>query len=68
MNNEILSLIEENPIPVAKLRPLLASMNAVDVAALFADMDRDKVVSIFRLLPKNMAAEVFAYIEPEEQQ
>jgi magnesium transporter len=55
-------------MPVARLFPLLAGMNAPDVAALFADMDREKVVSIFRLLPKNMAAEVFAYIEAEEQQ
>jgi magnesium transporter len=68
MQEQILSLIEENHIPVAKLYSLFAGMNAVDVAAIFEDIDKDKIVRIFRLLPKNMAADVFSYIEPEEQQ
>jgi magnesium transporter len=68
MNEEIFSLIEAEHIPVAKLYSLFAGMNAVDIAGVFEDLGKEKIVRIFRLLPKSMAAEVFAYIEPEEQQ
>jgi magnesium transporter len=68
MENEILSLIDQDHIPVAKLYSIFAQMNPPDVAELFENIDREKIPRIFRLLPKSMAAEVFAYIEPEEQQ
>ncbi|MDR1507676.1 MAG: magnesium transporter [Treponema sp.] len=68
MQEQILSLIEEEHIPVAHLYSLFAGMNVVDIAAIFEDIGKDKIVRIFRLLPKSMAADVFAYIEPEEQQ
>jgi magnesium transporter len=68
MNEEILSLIEAEHIPVAKLYSLFAGMNAVDIAGVFEELGKEKIVRIFRILPKSMAAEVFAYIEPEEQQ
>ncbi|MDR2471114.1 MAG: magnesium transporter [Treponema sp.] len=65
---DIRLLIDSDHIPVAELYARFASMNSVDIAALFGDIDREKTVRIFRILPKHMAAEVFAYIEPEEQQ
>jgi magnesium transporter len=68
MEEDILSIINENPIQVTRLHALFAQMNTVDIAALFEDISREKVVRIFRLLPKNIAADVFSYIEPEEQQ
>ncbi|MDR1375132.1 MAG: magnesium transporter [Treponema sp.] len=68
MEETILSIINENPIQVTRLHALFAAMNTVDIAGLFQDIGREKVVRIFRLLPKNIAADVFSYIEAEEQQ
>ena len=39
------------------LRDILVTMNAVDVAAIFEDMPQDKLPLLFRLLPKELAAE-----------
>ncbi|MDR1586733.1 MAG: magnesium transporter [Treponema sp.] len=65
---EIFEILNNNPVPAVKLRALFTGMNAVDVADLFADLDKDKIIQIFRLLPKSMASDVFSYIEPDEQQ
>jgi magnesium transporter len=43
-------------------------MNAVDIAEFFKDASKEKTLQIFRILPKNMAADVFSYIDSEEQQ
>ena len=66
--DEILSLIEEDHLQVARLCALFAGMNAVDIAAIFRNIGKNRLVRIFRLLPKSMAAGVFSYMEPEEQQ
>jgi magnesium transporter len=68
MKENILAMINETPIQVAKLHSLFVQMNTVDIAEIFEDVSRAKVVQIFRLLPKNIAADVFSYIAPEEQQ
>ncbi|GHU09642.1 magnesium transporter MgtE [Spirochaetia bacterium] len=64
----ILELLNKDPIGVAGLHSMLAEMNVVDIAGIFDDVGKEKVLQIFRLLPKNIAAEVFAYIDPDEQQ
>jgi magnesium transporter len=66
--DEILSLIEEDHLQVARLCSLFAGMNSVDIAAIFRNIGKNKIVRIFRLLPKSMAADVFSYMEIEEQQ
>ena len=43
-------------------------MNAVDVAAVFEDMPQDKLPLLFRLLPKELAAETFVEMAPEAQE
>jgi magnesium transporter len=45
-------------------------MNPVDIAEVFEDLDvpDEQVIKLFRLLPKDIAAEVFAYLEPDTQQ
>jgi magnesium transporter len=43
-------------------------MNVVDIAELFTELDRDKLVRVFRILPKDIATEVFSYLEADEQQ
>jgi magnesium transporter len=68
MNETILSLIEADHLEVVKLYSLFSGMNAADIAEIFESTGKEKTVQIFRLLPKSMAADVFAYIEPEKQQ
>lgn len=38
-------------------------MNVVDIATLLEDVDRDDLVILFRILPKDTAAEVFSYLD-----
>lgn len=50
------------------LRDILITMNASDVAALFDEMPETKLPLLFRLLPKELAAETFVEMEPEAQE
>ena len=43
-------------------RAELLEMNVVDIATLLEDVDRDDLVILFRILPKDTAAEVFSYL------
>ena len=43
-------------------RTELLEMNVVDIATLLEDVDRDDLVILFRILPKDTAAEVFSYL------
>ncbi|MDR1429367.1 MAG: magnesium transporter [Spirochaetaceae bacterium] len=68
MDKDILSIIEEEHIQISELYSALADMNVADIAGVFQNISRKKMGQVFRLLPKTVAADVFAYIEPEEQQ
>ena len=59
-------LVEEKKF--RKLRGILEEMNEVDIAEFIQDMELDKVVLVFRLLPKELGAEVFACLEIEMQE
>ena len=52
----------------ATLRDILITMNPADVAAVFEDMDESALPLLFRLLPKELAAETFVEMEPESQE
>ena len=51
-----------------KLRQLAEDMNPADIAAIMDDMENEESLKIFRILPKSMAADVFADLELEDQQ
>ena len=51
-----------------KLRQLLAEMNDADIAACMDELDETDMLKVFRILPKDLAADVFAYLEVENQQ
>ncbi|MCL2202893.1 MAG: magnesium transporter [Defluviitaleaceae bacterium] len=68
MKEAVFALICENPIRIAKVQEALAAMNIVDVGDIFEDMSMEHILQIFRLLPKDVAANVFAHIVPEKQQ
>ncbi len=50
-----------------RLRQELADMNDADIAAFLEHMDDEQMLKIFRILPKSMAADVFSYLEIENQ-
>ncbi|MBO5317204.1 MAG: magnesium transporter [Oscillospiraceae bacterium] len=52
----------------AALRDVLVTMNPSDIAAMFADVEQEQLPLLFRLLPKELAAETFVEMEPEEQE
>ena len=52
----------------AALRDLLLVMYPSDIAELFYDVEEEKIPLIFRLLPKELAAETFVEMEPEAQE
>lgn len=65
MLDKILELLENKDFP--QLGNLLKGMNPADVAELFEDLPREKMALVFRLLPKELAADAFAYMNPDEQ-
>jgi magnesium transporter len=65
---EILELIRDGSIDMSKLKILLSDMNTVDIAEIFEELDREKVIQMFRILPKAIASDVFAYMDPDQQQ
>ena len=50
------------------LRDILVTMNSSDVAALFDDLEDKQIPVMFRLLPKEQAAETFVEMEPDAQE
>ena len=49
------------------LRDILIPMNPSDVAGIFTDLDEKQVPLMFRLLPKELAAETFVEMESDTQ-
>ncbi len=49
------------------LRDILVTMNPIDVAALFSELPDEKLPLLFRLLPKEQAAETFIEMEEDSQ-
>ena len=52
----------------ATLRDILVTMNPADVAGLFSDLEDQKIPLLFRLLPKELAAETFVEMETDDQE
>ncbi|MBR0163661.1 MAG: magnesium transporter [Lachnospiraceae bacterium] len=50
------------------LRETLSDMNEADVAAFMDTMPKEELLRMFRILPKDMAADVFADLELDNQQ
>ena len=52
----------------ASLRDILVTMNPADIAAIFEELETSRLPLLFRLLPKELAAETFVEMEPEAQE
>lgn len=60
MEKKILNLIAKEDY--VNLKKLLVNINEQDFASLIQDLEPERVIKIFRLLPKSVAAEVFVYL------
>ena len=50
------------------LKTQIVDSNEVDVAEFIAGLPKEKTVLVFRMLPKEMASDVFANLEPDDQE
>ena len=50
------------------LRDILVTMNPADIAAIFDEMEEDRLPLLYRLLPKELAADVFVEMDQEAQE
>lgn len=63
---ELLQYVEEHRF--RSLRAHLAEMNEADIAEFMEELDDNRKVLIFRMLPKELATDVFACLEPDIQE
>ena len=63
--DQLNQLLNDNKL--RELRSTLVEMNSADVAEFMADLPEDKLILVFRILPKDLAADVFSYLETETQ-
>ena len=66
MGSTLKKLLEEKKY--ASLKDVLVTMNPADVAAIFEEIADERLPRLFRLLPKEQAAETFVEMEPEQQE
>ncbi len=63
---EIRELIENRQY--TRLRQEFAELQEADIAAVLEELPKDELIRVFRILPKTMAADVFAYLSIETEQ
>ena len=63
---EMLNLIENQKFN--DLREYLKQVNSADFPSLFEELDKEKMILVYRILPKELAAEVFAELDPDIQE
>ena len=61
--DQLNQLLNDNKL--RELRSTLVEMNSADVAEFMADLPEDKLILVFRILPKDLAADVFSYLETQ---
>ena len=62
----LLRLLEQKKYQV--VRDILSTMNPADIAAVLDELDEKWLPLVFRLLPKELAADAFVEMEPEQQE
>ena len=66
LESTIETLLEDKKYPA--LRDILSIMNPADLASLFEDLEQEKLPLLFRLLPKELAAETFVEMDGDAQE
>ena len=62
----LLAMLEDKKY--STLRDILATMNPNDIASVFTGMEYKEIILMYRLLPKELAAETFVEMEPDDQE
>ncbi len=52
----------------ATVKDILVTMNPSDIATIFNELDEDQLPIMFRLLPKDVAADTFVEMDPDNQE
>ena len=63
---EIIDNIENKKF--TSLKPILSEMEPIDIAEIINDVDKEKIAVMFRLLPKDLACDVFVEMDNDAQQ
>ena len=63
--DQLMELVRERKFRA--LREILIEMNEVDIAEFLDELEVDQELLVFRLLPKALAAEVFSYLEEDQE-
>lgn len=63
---EIRELLETKQY--TSLRQFMVEMNVADIASVMEELEEEEMLKVFRILPKSMAADVFSYLEVDNQQ
>ena len=66
MENTLRKLLAEKKY--ATLREILITMNPADIAAIFNEMEEERLPLLYRLLPKELAADTFVEMDQEAQE
>ncbi len=66
LEKTLIQMLEEKKYTT--LRDILETMNPSDIAEIFTDLEERQIPLLFRLLPKELAAETFVEMDPEEQE
>ena len=51
-----------------RLRQMLSELNDADIAVLLEELEEQDMLKVFRILPKDLAADVFSYMDVDNQQ
>ena len=65
MKQNIEKLIKDKKY--SKIKEILNKMNEYDIANIFEDLPQNEMVKLFRLLNKDIAADVFSYLETDTE-
>ena len=63
---ELTELLEDRQF--RKLRETMSEMNEVDIAEFIEELEAEKKVLVYRMLPKELAADVFSFLEVDDQE
>ena len=66
MKNTIVELINNKKIN--ELKKFLEMINSADFPSIFEELDEEQILIIYRILPKDKAANVFTELEPDVQE
>ena len=62
----LIKMLEEKKY--VTLRDILVTMYATDIAQVFSDLEESQIPLMYRLLPKELAAETFVEMDPDAQE